>query len=217
MGMRRLVKYNGKTYINMREACEALEIDYGFVMGIRHNKNLTKEEAIREVLEGSPEGKPSTPRKFVFRGEEFKSLAEACEQHQLSIEAVREHKKRKDFTNVEVLEYCLSNNIAMLNKCFFFRGKEYTSFKDACKKNNVSYQTVSDRKRREKISSKEALAKQLDKRIEFRGKTYDTLEAACKEWGITTPKVRERSKSKGVSKIEALAFYVDNLKKNSED
>lgn len=149
---------------------------------------------------------------ITIRGKEFKSLAAACRHHELSYAAVKARQRYTDRDLEHVIEDYLKGNVGGAEE-FIFRGKKYSSLKEACEHFDLIYGSVVARKIRLNLTCVEALEQDLAGHVKkvqpftYRGVEYKSLHEACLLLDLSYSAVRFHQKHKGGKIHDILDFY----------
>ena len=109
------------------------------------------------------------------------------------------------------------SNADELKKIFVYKGKEYQSVAECCRKYDVRAASVRNRASSTGCSIEEALDHFIKKKIVtkknefvFRNKSYETLEECCEVYGVNANSVSSRKYRLGCSTDESLEHFIAN-------
>lgn len=128
------VEVRGKFFVSIPEACKYFDVKYVTVLS-RMKKGYSLEEAIFSE-------KRNTPEKVVVGGKEFESFTKACKYYGLERKTVKGRLDR-GWTLEEA--FGLVGKEDNKSKRTIVDGKEFSSFKDACKYYGLGSTTVNER------------------------------------------------------------------------
>lgn len=103
-----------------------------------------------------------------------------------------------------------------MKKIFVYKGKEYQSVAECCRKYDVRAASVRNRTSSKGCSLEEALdhfimkKKEIKKGFVFRDKSYATMEECCKAYGVSASSVSSRKYRLGCSIEESLEHFIKN-------
>lgn len=103
-----------------------------------------------------------------------------------------------------------------MKKIFVYKGKEYQSVAECCRKYDVRAASVRNRTSSKGCSLEEALdhfimkKKEIKKGFVFRDKSYATMEECCKAYSVSASSVSSRKYRLGCSIEESLEHFIKN-------
>ena len=155
---------------------------------------------------------------FFYEGEKYVSLGQCCEIYGINETSVRARAWRIHCTWEEAVKHFIEkSNADELKKIFVYKGKEYQSVAECCRKYDVRAASVRNRASSTGCSIEEALDHFIKKKIVtkknefvFRNKSYKTLEECCEVYGVNANSVSSRKYRLGCSTDESLEHFIAN-------
>lgn len=155
---------------------------------------------------------------FFYEGEKYVSLGQCCEIYGINETSVRARAWRIHCTWEEAVKHFVEkSNADELKKIFVYKGKEYQSVAECCRKYDVRAASVRNRASSTGCSIEEALDHFIKKKIVtkknefvFRNKSYETLEECCEVYGVNANSVSSRKYRLGCSTDESLEHFIAN-------
>ena len=155
---------------------------------------------------------------FFYEGEKYVSLGQCCEIYGINETSVRVRAWRIHCTWEEAVKHFIEkSNADELKKIFVYKGKEYQSVAECCRKYDVRAASVRNRASSTGCSIEEALDHFIKKKIVtkknefvFRNKSYETLEECCEVYGVNANSVSSRKYRLGCSTDESLEHFIAN-------
>lgn len=155
---------------------------------------------------------------FFYDGEKYVSLGQCCEIYGINETSVRARAWRIHCTWEEAVKHFIEkSNADELKKIFVYKGKEYQSVAECCRKYDVRAASVRNRASSTGCSIEEALDHFIKKKIVtkknefvFRNKSYETLEECCEVYGVNANSVSSRKYRLGCSTDESLEHFIAN-------
>jgi hypothetical protein len=155
---------------------------------------------------------------FFYEGEKYVSLGQCCEIYGINETSVRTRAWRIHCTWEEAVKHFIEkSNADELKKIFVYKGKEYQSVAECCRKYDVRAASVRNRASSTGCSIEEALDHFIKKKIVtkknefvFRNKIYETLEECCEVYGVNANSVSSRKYRLGCSTDESLEHFIAN-------
>lgn len=155
---------------------------------------------------------------FFYEGEKYVSLGQCCEIYGINETSVRARAWRIHCTWEEAVKHFIEkSNADELKKIFVYKGKEYQSVAECCRKYDVRAASVRNRASSTGCSIEEALDHFVKKKIVtkknefvFRNKSYETLEECCEVYGVNANSVSSRKYRLGCSIDESLEHFIAN-------
>ena len=155
---------------------------------------------------------------FFYEGEKYVSLGQCCEIYGINETSVRTRAWRIHCTGAEAVKHFIEkSNADELKKIFVYKGKEYQSVAECCRKYDVRAASVRNRASSTGCSIEEALDHFIKKKIVtkknefvFRNKIYETLEECCEVYGVNANSVSSRKYRLGCSTDESLEHFIAN-------
>ena len=155
---------------------------------------------------------------FFYEGEKYVSLGQCCEIYGINDTSVRARAWRIHCTWEEAVKHFIEkSNADELKKIFVYKGKEYQSVAECCRKYDVRAASVRNRASSTGCSIEEALDHFIKKKIVtkknefvFRNKSYETLEECCEVYGVNANSVSSRKYRLGCSIDESLEHFIAN-------
>lgn len=155
---------------------------------------------------------------FFYEGEKYVSLGQCCEIYGINETSVRARAWRIHCTWEEAVKHFIEkSNADELKKIFVYKGKEYQSVAECCRKYDVRAASVRNRASSTGCSIEEALDHFIKKKIVtkknefvFRNKSYETLEECCEVYGVNANSVSSRKYRLGCSTDESLEHFIAN-------
>ena len=155
---------------------------------------------------------------FFYEGEKYVSLGQCCEIYGINETSVRARAWRIHCTWEEAVKHFIEkSNADELKKIFVYKGKEYQSVAECCRKYDVRAASVRNRASSTGCSIEEALDHFIKKKIVtkknefvFRNKIYETLEECCEVYGVNANSVSSRKYRLGCSTDESLEHFIAN-------
>lgn len=155
---------------------------------------------------------------FFYEGEKYVSLGQCCEIYGINETSVRARAWRIHCTWEEAVKHFIEkSNADELKKIFVYKGKEYQSVAECCRKYDVRAASVRNRASSTGCSIEEALDHFIKKKIVtkknefvFRNKSYETLEECCEVYGVNANSVSSRKYRLGCSIDESLEHFIAN-------
>ena len=115
-----------------------------------------------------------------------------------------------------VKHFIEKSSVNKLKKIFVYKGKEYQSVAECCRKYDVRAASVRNRASSKGCSLEEALdhfimkKKEIKKGFVFRDKSYATMEECCKTYSVSANSVSSRKYRLGCSIEESLEHFIKN-------
>ncbi len=155
---------------------------------------------------------------FFYEGEKYVSLGQCCEIYGINETSVRARAWRIHCTWEEAVKHFIEkSNADELKKIFVYKGKEYQSVAECCRKYDVRAASVRNRASSTGCSIEEALDHFIKKKIVtkknefvFRNKSYETLKECCEVYGVNANSVSSRKYRLGCSTDESLEHFIAN-------
>lgn len=155
---------------------------------------------------------------FFYDGEKYVSLGQCCEIYGINETSVRARAWRIHCTWEEAVKHFIEkSNADELKKIFVYKGKEYQSVAECCRKYDVRAASVRNRASSTGCSIEEALDHFIKKKIVtkknefvFRNKSYETLKECCEVYGVNANSVSSRKYRLGCSTDESLEHFIAN-------
>lgn len=155
---------------------------------------------------------------FFYEGEKYVSLGQCCEIYGINETSVRTRAWRIHCTWEEAVKHFIEkSNADELKKIFVYKGKEYQSVAECCRKYDVRAASVRNRASSTGCSIEEALDHFIKKKIVtkknefvFRNKSYETLKECCEVYGVNANSVSSRKYRLGCSTDESLEHFIAN-------
>ena len=234
----RIFAFRGKEYNSFTECCLAYGLNPKIVRSAAYRtksslpetleKNVSHMEGcVPQESTGNDEnsGKKVISKKrhrakepFFYEGEKYVSLGQCCEIYGINETSVRARAWRIHCTWEEAVKHFIEkSNADELKKIFVYKGKEYQSVAECCRKYDVRAASVRNRASSTGCSIEEALDHFIKKKIVtkknefvFRNKSYETLEECCEVYGVNANSVSSRKYRLGCSTDESLEHFIAN-------
>ena len=234
----RIFAFRGKEYNSFTECCLAYELNPKIVRSAAYRtksslpetleKNVSHMEGcVPQESTGNDEnsGNKVISKKrhrakepFFYEGEKYVSLGQCCEIYGINETSVRARAWRIHCTWEEAVKHFIEkSNADELKKIFVYKGKEYQSVAECCRKYDVRAASVRNRASSTGCSIEEALDHFIKKKIVtkknefvFRNKIYETLEECCEVYGVNANSVSSRKYRLGCSTDESLEHFIAN-------
>lgn len=234
----RIFAFRGKEYNSFTECCLAYDLNPKIVRSAAYRtksslpetleKNVSHMEGcVPQESTGNDEnsGNKVISKKrhrakepFFYEGEKYVSLGQCCEIYGINETSVRARAWRIHCTWEEAVKHFIEkSNADELKKIFVYKGKEYQSVAECCRKYDVRAASVRNRASSTGCSIEEALDHFIKKKIVtkknefvFRNKIYETLEECCEVYGVNANSVSSRKYRLGCSTDESLEHFIAN-------
>ena len=234
----RIFAFRGKEYNSFTECCLAYDLNPKIVRSAAYRtksslpetleKNVSHMEGcVPQESTGNDEnsGNKVISKKrhrakepFFYEGEKYVSLGQCCEIYRINETSVRARAWRIHCTWEEAVKHFIEkSNADELKKIFVYKGKEYQSVAECCRKYDVRAASVRNRASSTGCSIEEALDHFIKKKIVtkknefvFRNKIYETLEECCEVYGVNANSVSSRKYRLGCSTDESLEHFIAN-------
>jgi len=234
----RIFAFRGKEYNSFTECCLAYDLNPKIVRSAAYRtksslpetleKNVSHMEGcVPQESTGNDEnsGNKVISKKrhrakepFFYEGEKYVSLGQCCEIYGINETSVRTRAWRIHCTWEEAVKHFIEkSNADELKKIFVYKGKEYQSVAECCRKYDVRAASVRNRASSTGCSIEEALDHFIKKKIVtkknefvFRNKIYETLEECCEVYGVNANSVSSRKYRLGCSTDESLEHFIAN-------
>ena len=234
----RIFAFRGKEYNSFTECCLAYDLNPKIVRSAAYRtksslpetleKNVSHMEGcVPQESTGNDEnsGNKVISKKrhrakepFFYEGEKYVSLGQCCEIYGINETSVRARAWRIHCTWEEAVKHFIEkSNADELKKIFVYKGKEYQSVAECCRKYDVRAASVRNRASSTGCSIEEALDHFIKKKIVtkknefvFRNKSYETLEECCEVYGVNANSVSSRKYRLGCSTDESLEHFIAN-------
>lgn len=234
----RIFAFRGKEYNSFTECCLAYDLKPKIVRSAAYRtksslpetleKNVSHMEGcVPQESTGNDEnsGNKVISKKrhrakepFFYEGEKYVSLGQCCEIYGINETSVRARAWRIHCTWEEAVKHFIEkSNADELKKIFVYKGKEYQSVAECCRKYDVRAASVRNRASSTGCSIEEALDHFIKKKIVtkknefvFRNKIYETLEECCEVYGVNANSVSSRKYRLGCSTDESLEHFIAN-------
>lgn len=211
----RQVTYRGVTYKSTAELCEAYNLNYGVLITNKNALGLTVEEAVDYALS----------KKVFIDGVYYDSYAQACKALDININSVVKFvQKHKEYSMVDAI--IRFKNLPKTDSGkftawgFTYRGVEYSSMSDACRKLGYNLSEARAIKNRTKKSNSEVLdimAKKCAMRTggTYNGVPFKSLSDVCVQEGVPASSVVVAMKTENLSVEDAVAKVREQI--NNKD
>lgn len=234
----RIFAFRGKEYNSFTECCLAYDLNPKIVRSAAYRtksslpetleKNVSHMEGcVPQESTGNDEnsGNKVISKKrhrakepFFYEGEKYVSLGQCCEIYGINETSVRARAWRIHCTWEEAVKHFIEkSNADELKKIFVYKGKEYQSVAECCRKYDVRAASVRNRASSTGCSIEEALDHFIKKKIVtkknefvFRNKSYETLKECCEVYGVNANSVSSRKYRLGCSTDESLEHFIAN-------
>ena len=234
----RIFAFRGKEYNSFTECCLAYGLNPKIVRSAAYRTKSSLPETLEKnvshmegcVPQESTENDENSGNKviskkrhrakepFFYEGEKYVSLGQCCEIYGINETSVRARAWRIHCTWEEAVKHFIEkSNADELKKIFVYKGKEYQSVAECCRKYDVRAASVRNRASSTGCSIEEALDHFIKKKIvtkknEFvvRNKSYETLEECCEVYGVNANSVSSRKYRLGCSTDESLEHFIAN-------
>ena len=234
----RIFAFRGKEYNSFTECCLAYDLNPKIVRSAAYRTKSSLPETLEKnvshmegcVPQESTENDENSGNKviskkrhrakepFFYEGEKYVSLGQCCEIYGINETSVRARAWRIHCTWEEAVKHFIEkSNADELKKIFVYKGKEYQSVAECCRKYDVRAASVRNRASSTGCSIEEALDHFIKKKIVtkknefvFRNKSYETLEECCEVYGVNANSVSSRKYRLGCSTDESLEHFIAN-------
>lgn len=234
----RIFAFRGKEYNSFTECCLAYGLNPKIVRSAAYRTKSSLPETLEKnvshmegcVPQESTENDENSGNKviskkrhrakepFFYEGEKYVSLGQCCEIYGINETSVRARAWRIHCTWEEAVKHFIEkSNADELKKIFVYKGKEYQSVAECCRKYDVRAASVRNRASSTGCSIEEALDHFIKKKIVtkknefvFRNKSYETLEECCEVYGVNANSVSSRKYRLGCSIDESLEHFIAN-------
>ena len=234
----RIFAFRGKEYNSFTECCLAYGLNPKIVRSAAYRTKSSLPETLEKnvshmegcVPQESTENDENSGNKviskkrhrakepFFYEGEKYVSLGQCCEIYGINETSVRARAWRIHCTWEEAVKHFIEkSNADELKKIFVYKGKEYQSVAECCRKYDVRAASVRNRASSTGCSIEEALDHFIKKKIVtkknefvFRNKSYETLEECCEVYGVNANSVSSRKYRLGCSTDESLEHFIAN-------
>lgn len=234
----RIFAFRGKEYNSFTECCLAYDLNPKIVRSAAYRTKSSLPETLEKnvshmegcVPQESTENDENSGNKviskkrhrakepFFYEGEKYVSLGQCCEIYGINETSVRARAWRIHCTWEEAVKHFIEkSNADELKKIFVYKGKEYQSVAECCRKYDVRAASVRNRASSTGCSIEEALDHFIKKKIVtkknefvFRNKIYETLEECCEVYGVNANSVSSRKYRLGCSTDESLEHFIAN-------
>ena len=234
----RIFAFRGKEYNSFTECCLAYGLNPKIVRSAAYRTKSSLPETLEKnvshmegcVPQESTENDENSGNKviskkrhrakepFFYEGEKYVSLGQCCEIYGINETSVRARAWRIHCTWEEAVKHFIEkSNADELKKIFVYKGKEYQSVAECCRKYDVRAASVRNRASSTGCSIEEALDHFIKKKIVtkknefvFRNKSYKTLEECCEVYGVNANSVSSRKYRLGCSTDESLEHFIAN-------
>lgn len=234
----RIFAFRGKEYNSFTECCLAYDLNPKIVRSAAYRTKSSLPETLEKNvshMEGcvpqestgndDNSGNKVISKKrhrakepFFYEGEKYVSLGQCCEIYGINETSVRARAWRIHCTWEEAVKHFIEkSNADELKKIFVYKGKEYQSVAECCRKYDVRAASVRNRASSTGCSIEEALDHFIKKKIVtkknefvFRNKIYETLEECCEVYGVNANSVSSRKYRLGCSTDESLEHFIAN-------
>ena len=234
----RIFAFRGKEYNSFTECCLAYGLNPKIVRSAAYRTKSSLPETLEKnvshmegcVPQESTENDENSGNKviskkrhrakepFFYEGEKYVSLGQCCEIYGINETSVRARAWRIHCTWEEAAKHFIEkSNADELKKIFVYKGKEYQSVAECCRKYDVRAASVRNRASSTGCSIEEALDHFIKKKIVtkkeefvFRNKIYETLEECCEVYGVNANSVSSRKYRLGCSTDESLEHFIAN-------
>ena len=234
----RIFAFRGKEYNSFTECCLAYGLNPKIVRSAAYRTKSSLPETLKKnvshmegcVPQESTEKDENSGNKviskkrhrakepFFYEGEKYVSLGQCCEIYGINETSVRARAWRIHCTWEEAVKHFIEkSNADELKKIFVYKGKEYQSVAECCRKYDVRAASVRNRASSTGCSIEEALDHFIKKKIVtkknefvFRNKSYETLEECCEVYGVNANSVSSRKYRLGCSIDESLEHFIAN-------
>ena len=173
---RKTIKYNGKTYRNMRELCKDLGLSYTlFRKYIQENMSID-----RAVIKSKPWKIPIT-----YKGTTYPTITDFCEAYSINVDRFRI--KWQQGEDIETcMDYAQKDKVRESRPCIAiqYNGKEYRSLKQFCSNMKLSYQKMHKYIKQGK-NIEDAIAHSKPKYISENGTELWSYREICQYYGIS--------------------------------
>ena len=235
---KRAFEFRGKEYKNFTECCLAYGLNPKIIRSAAYRTKSSLPETLEKnvshmegcVPQESTENDENSGNKviskkrhrakepFFYEGEKYVSLGQCCEIYGINETSVRARAWRIHCTWEEAVKHFIEkSNADELKKIFVYKGKEYQSVAECCRKYDVRAASVRNRASSTGCSIEEALDHFIKKKIVtkknefvFRNKSYETLEECCEVYGVNANSVSSRKYRLGCSTDESLEHFIAN-------
>lgn len=234
----RIFAFRGKEYNSFTECCLAYGLNPKIVRSAAYRTKSSLPETLEKnvshmegcVPQESTENDENSGNKviskkrhrakepFFYEGEKYVSLGQCCEIYGINETSVRARAWRIHCTWEEAVKHFIEkSNADELKKIFVYKGKEYQSVAECCRKYDVRAASVRNRASSTGCSIEEALDHFIKKKIVtkknefvFRNKSYETLKECCEVYGVNANSVSSRKYRLGCSTDESLEHFIAN-------
>lgn len=234
----RIFAFRGKEYNSFTECCLAYGLNPKIVRSAAYRTKSSLPETLEKnvshmegcVPQESTENDENSGNKviskkrhrakepFFYEGEKYVSLGQCCEIYGINETSVLARAWRIHCTWEEAVKHFIEkSNADELKKIFVYKGKEYQSVAECCRKYDVRAASVRNRASSTGCSIEEALDHFIKKKIVtkknefvFRNKSYETLEECCEVYGVNANSVSSRKYRLGCSTDESLEHFIAN-------
>lgn len=234
----RIFAFRGKEYNSFTECCLAYDLNPKIVRSAAYRTKSSLPETLEKNvshMEGcvpqestgndDNSGNKVISKKrhrakepFFYEGEKYVSLGQCCEIYGINETSVRARAWRIHCTWEEAVKHFIEkSNADELKKIFVYKGKEYQSVAECCRKYDVRAASVRNRASSTGCNIEEALDHFIKKKIVtkknefvFRNKIYETLEECCEVYGVNANSVSSRKYRLGCSTDESLEHFIAN-------
>lgn len=234
----RIFAFRGKEYNSFTECCLAYGLNPKIVRSAAYRTKSSLPETLEKnvshmegcVPQESTENDENSGNKviskkrhrakepFFYEGEKYVSLGQCCEIYGINETSVRARAWRIHCTWEEAVKHFIEkSNADELKKIFVYKGKEYQSVAECCRKYDVRAASARNRASSTGCSIEEALDHFIKKKIVtkknefvFRNKSYETLEECCEVYGVNANSVSSRKYRLGCSTDESLEHFIAN-------
>lgn len=234
----RIFAFRGKEYNSFTECCLAYGLNPKIIRSAAYRTKSSLPETLEKnvshmegcVPQESTENDENSGNKviskkrhrakepFFYEGEKYVSLGQCCEIYGINETSVRARAWRIHCTWEEAVKHFIEkSNADELKKIFVYKGKEYQSVAECCRKYDVRAASVRNRASSTGCSIEEALDHFIKKKIVtkknefvFRNKSYETLEECCEVYGVNANSVSSRKYRLGCSTDESLEHFIAN-------
>lgn len=234
---RRAFTFRGKEYKNFAECCLAYGLKPKSVSSAVFKENRSHAEVLekivshvegcipQEVMEKKeitgnyviPKKRHRAKEAFFYEREKYISLGQCCEIYGINESSVRARAWRTHCTWEDAVKHFIEkSSVNKLKKIFVYKGKEYQSVAECCRKYDVRAASVRNRTSSKGCSLEEALdhfimkKKEIKNGFVFRDKSYATMEECCKAYGVSASSVSSRKYRLGCSIEESLEHFIKN-------
>ena len=225
-----ILTINGVTYHSLKECCEKLNLNYGFITSRRPASKYQYEQVIYDCLAREEAKNDYKPQKrplkgaciYRYKGRSYRTRADACKDLDICL-ATLEYQMRKHRSFEMAVEHCLSVRKKGSRQPVTVNGVLYPNKHAACSEAGISYKAVMRYVTNKNCSFEDAINYYLSLgsdiirnrpvQVKIGDKIFPSIKECCIRYGISIEGVREYMKNHDCS-IEDAINHVREMKHN---